>query len=608
MRTRVTLASTIAAAAIGAAMIAPGGAAADSPFPPCDPDCRILVNSEVDLPDANPGDGKCAASNGRCTLRAAVQEANESTADRPPFYTRIFVPEGHYTLTRHGLDDTADRGDLDLTFIGEIWGAGQARTVVDGDGADRVFDLRHSDERIAHLAVKNGRATDGAGGGIRAVERDYLEYLLVTNNEAVPGEAPGSGRGGGIDARDSNLSYDVIDYNDAEDGGGLNYHGAQSGFGSITLAYNHATRDGGGMFFSSTDAYFNNVTISGNSAGEHGGGINLAPGFGGFFDASASTIVSNVAGVTKGGGIWRAGAASEESGPRRAAGLIVARNSHEDCAGAGVLTSTGGNVDGDGSCGFGTDTDRAEVDPLIGPLAYNGGPVQTRALDEESPAIDAWPCSSQTFNVPPTDARGAKRPQFLACDSGAYEFGECCPAFEKPFKPGSSQDPTPKPPVSYCGAIIFGTGGPDVMVGDLRRNELHGESGDDRLFGRANGDCLYGGRGNDFLQGGHGADALFGRSGDDKISGGDQEDFVIGAAGRDRILGGSDDDRLYGSGGADYIRGGAGYDTISAGPGNDRIDASGRGLDRVDCGSGEDRVRAKRLEHLYRCEHVHYVD
>ncbi|MEA2309126.1 MAG: hypothetical protein QOI65_1412, partial [Thermoleophilaceae bacterium] len=244
MRTRVTLASTIAAAAIGAALIAPGGAAADSPFPPCNPDCRILVNSEVDAPDAHPGDGECLTAAGKCTLRAAVQEANASGA-RPPFQSKILVPEGHYTLTRHGLDDTADRGDLDLNFVGEIWGAGQARTVVDGDGADRVFDLHASSERVAHLAVRNGSATDGPGGGIRVTGQvDWLEYLYVTDNVAVPGDAPDSGLGGGIAATDTDVAYSLVAYNHAQDGGGIWYHGAQSSLGFDALVQNHATRDG----------------------------------------------------------------------------------------------------------------------------------------------------------------------------------------------------------------------------------------------------------------------------------------------------------------------------------------------------------------------------
>jgi len=46
----------------------------------------FTVNSTADLPDANAGDGACATENltpggePECTLRAAIQESNVSTA------------------------------------------------------------------------------------------------------------------------------------------------------------------------------------------------------------------------------------------------------------------------------------------------------------------------------------------------------------------------------------------------------------------------------------------------------------------------------------------------------------------------------------------------
>jgi CSLREA domain-containing protein len=55
----------------------------------------FTVDSTVDLPDASPGDGSCAAVGGACTLRAAVQEAN---ALRPSRDT-VVLPAGTYTLT-----------------------------------------------------------------------------------------------------------------------------------------------------------------------------------------------------------------------------------------------------------------------------------------------------------------------------------------------------------------------------------------------------------------------------------------------------------------------------------------------------------------------------
>ena len=40
------------------------------------PDLNLVVDSPLDLGDANPGDGDCATTESTCTLRAAIEEAN----------------------------------------------------------------------------------------------------------------------------------------------------------------------------------------------------------------------------------------------------------------------------------------------------------------------------------------------------------------------------------------------------------------------------------------------------------------------------------------------------------------------------------------------------
>jgi hypothetical protein len=66
----------------------------------------------------------------------------------------------------------------------------------------------------------------------------------------------------------------------------------------------------------------------------------------------------------------------------------------------------------------------ALVDPLLGALAFNGGPTPTLALLAGSPAIDA----GIDAGCPATDQRGVARPfdgdgdSTVRCDSGAYEY------------------------------------------------------------------------------------------------------------------------------------------------------------------------------------------
>src|SRR4051794_2553392 len=256
MRTRAALAATIATAAAAGALPAAAPAASPGDCVSYINDCDLIVNSTVDEPDADPGDGACATAAGDCTLRAAVQEANAMR------FANVKIPRGTYVLTRHGLDDDASHGDLDILFSGRVIGAGVSRTIVDGDGADRVFDVRQFAEgSLSHLAVRHGRATDGPGGGIRSATYPYhLGYLYVTDNEAVAGAAAGSGDGGGIWATgDLDVHYAQVAYNHAVNGAGMYWNGTQSGFGSDTFVGNHTSGDGGGVYIKGGDDYIDNV-------------------------------------------------------------------------------------------------------------------------------------------------------------------------------------------------------------------------------------------------------------------------------------------------------------------------------------------------------------
>jgi hypothetical protein len=75
------------------------------------------------------------------------------------------------------------------------------------------------------------------------------------------------------------------------------------------------------------------------------------------------------------------------------------------------------NLDSDNSCGFTGPGDLPGTNPLLGPLANNGGPTDTYALLAGSPAVNA---GDNTF-CPATDQRGVSRPQGPACDIGAFE-------------------------------------------------------------------------------------------------------------------------------------------------------------------------------------------
>jgi hypothetical protein len=101
---------------------------------------------------------------------------------------------------------------------------------------------------------------------------------------------------------------------------------------------------------------------------------------------------------------------------------------------SGTITDAGYNISEDTTCGFantGSANNGDGVNPLLSPagLVDNGGPTETIALQDGSPAIDAIPIADCTDQASPpkpiiTDQRGFPRPDAgeQVCNIGAYEF------------------------------------------------------------------------------------------------------------------------------------------------------------------------------------------
>jgi hypothetical protein len=160
-----------------------------------------------------------------------------------------------------------------------------------------------------------------------------------------------------------------------------------------------------------------NSTFSGNSApfGEGGGLYNYATSN---LTITNSTFAGNSA--SSGGGINL----FNQSGVTPLKNTLLANNNGGNCAGTGIPGNVGNNLDSGATCGFGFDNGSlSNTNPMLSPLAGNGGPTQTMALQASSPAIDrgnAGICSAAP--VSGVDQRGLSRPQGAGCDIGAYEF------------------------------------------------------------------------------------------------------------------------------------------------------------------------------------------
>jgi hypothetical protein len=103
----------------------------------------------------------------------------------------------------------------------------------------------------------------------------------------------------------------------------------------------------------------------------------------------------------------------------------VANNPGANCS--GTITNGGYNLDSGTSCGFGTSNNSLSgVDPMLAPLADNGGPTLTHALLEGSPAIDKGNSFGES-----TDQRGLPRPSnFVGIPDASGGDGSDIGAFE----------------------------------------------------------------------------------------------------------------------------------------------------------------------------------
>ena len=294
----------------------------------------FLVNSTLDEPDANVGDGSCISTpSGKCTLRAAVMQANVVNVD-----TTIVMPAGIYTLTIPpiGIDGDAT-GDLNLSTPGSgspaisLVGAGADSTIIDGKLNDRVIAVSQGRQvSISGLTMRHGNLLpNGAGGGILNGGVLTLTQVTMTANQARTGGAifNSSGKlalirttidgnqavyGGGLYNDDGALSVlqSTFSGNGAGYGAGILNYGTQTAMViQSTIRSNTAITDGGGIYNSGYLSLINS-TISSNNANNNGGGIWNEQ----VINVYSTSIVNNLADADhdedggNGGGIWNYGA------------------------------------------------------------------------------------------------------------------------------------------------------------------------------------------------------------------------------------------------------------------------------------------------------------
>lgn len=342
-----------------------------------------------------------------------------------------------------------------------IVGSSETETVISGNNADRVFlQYGYTSLVLRNLTVRDGfnqvAGYNVAGGACIASNAPVtLEHATVTNCTAI-----GEGAyGGGILSPGLYMYTSTLSNNTAQGanlmtltasygGGAFAYRGAAT-VSDSTITGNRAIGDPAGMYgtydtgaglFVDNGGSVTRSTISNNYTDGTGGGIathddflvsdstisgNTAKkkGGGGIFarviralTITSSTIANNTAAT--GGGIYLAGHAA--GGTTQSS--IVANNRDattvDDVSSQYGAVFTGANNLVMSATMVTLPSDTLTADPMLLPLADNGGPTQTHALPPNSPAID----TGNNANNLAADQRGSARTIGAAADIGAFEF------------------------------------------------------------------------------------------------------------------------------------------------------------------------------------------
>ncbi|MGD8441046.1 MAG: choice-of-anchor Q domain-containing protein, partial [Holophagae bacterium] len=370
----------------------------------------------------------------------------------------VHVAPGTYTETL-GIDETV-----------MIVGAGPSTTIIEGWGWSPVIDIHPFNQlELSGVTIRNGQVQFGAGVYVGWRGRLELSDAVVTMNSAeimgggvyveceggavldrvtITGNTAGE-RGGGLGACGWTQVVDsTVTQNSAPWGGGAAFVG-QGRIQGSTIADNTATEFGGGGVMNEGWLTVADSAIHGNAASLGGGVANLqwanlivenstisGNGGGGLFNAQYAlagldgcTVADNTGMDTEHSGVMNWDSVAVHS-------TIIADNTPYNCA--NPVTSYGYNLESSDRCGLDGPADLVDTDPLLGPLADNGGPTWTHALDAGSPAIDA----GDPVAFFSTDQRGYLRPVdgddngVSSPDVGAVEF--VSPIFVDGFETGDT--------------------------------------------------------------------------------------------------------------------------------------------------------------------------
>ncbi|MEP7155823.1 MAG: choice-of-anchor Q domain-containing protein [Betaproteobacteria bacterium] len=373
----------------------------------------IVVNSFVD-------------GSAGCTLRKAVVNANAGSAINGECVAgaaganTVQLPAGTHTLVSTPLN-LLNRS-VTITGIGSV--------IIDAQNLTRIFDNFDEGGGPASTAITislqnltlthgNANSTTGDFDGGAAMYLEDNATATVSNVVFSGNTAAASGaaifNNGALTIDRSTFVSNVA--NSGGEGGAIRNNGTLTVNNSTFL--NNQSGTGGAIYHTSNAPQFTlnvlNSTFAGNTGAQRGGAIAANnPGAPSAITLTHVTITGNNSPL--GGGIYK-----NQAGPFNIDRSIIAGNNGTtgvDCNGTSAFNSLNYNVIGNatGCIITGNVANNFTGAALLLPLANNGGPTFTVALQPYSPARDRAPTCASAL-----DQRGLTRPVGLGCDSGAFE-------------------------------------------------------------------------------------------------------------------------------------------------------------------------------------------
>jgi uncharacterized repeat protein (TIGR01451 family) len=397
------------------------------------------------------------------------------------------ISDNHATERGGGIYHDVGSGGISLTdstVSGNL--AAGSGTVIGGGIYNSTGSIHMSGSELLDNQAASS-TFEGVGGGLYNVEGIVdISSSQVFSNSAIGAGGDAGGGGICIDKGHMTVSYSTVSGNISQDsvGGSSRGGGIWVGSGIVTVTHSAVLTNqslggngaiAGGILVNSGTLVMTNSTVSGNVADADGGGIYNVLGSVLLDHVTVTENIADQGGAhdSTGGGLFR------NANPIDLKNALVAGNIDGSPTGANIgadcwsqMTSHGYNLIGDETgCEF-TAWQASDqvggngspvIDPLVDPLADNGGATPTHALKSGSPAVDAGSCTDIGGATVSYDQRLVDRPQGAACDIGAYE-AEPSLFIAKTAAPGS--DVPYHGTVSYT-IILTNSGAGDALSVDV---------------------------------------------------------------------------------------------------------------------------------------------